>query len=181
MLSVNLALCDLPGGGYHSWEMLIDCTDMVTDVIYVFTSTHTRMEKPAFSVVVFFFISYLCLETSIRNRQCSEAVWDSALTLCCRILYLLVIHHPRHYTAHSGVHQKASSPSHPRLSAFMLSASLTAYLKKGSSFFASGDEARCGKAGVWHQGKVFFTHTRHRHSHSPSVQYAQGVAGSMMG
>lgn len=66
---------------------------------------------------------YLCLEAYIRNRQCSE----TALTLrCWNTVSLLVIHHPRHYITHTK-REKASSPSHSRLSAFMLSAPLAAY------------------------------------------------------
>lgn len=91
-------------------------------------------------------VFYLCLETCIRNKQCSAAVWDPALTPCCR-MNVLVMHHPRRHTAHGGVHQRASSPAH-RLSAFMLSASLTAYVEKGSSLSSCGDEAQCGRYGV---------------------------------
>lgn len=148
---------------------------------HTYTGTQTWRDL---HVLVF----YLCLQTYTRNRQCSAVVWDPALTLCCCILCVLEMHHPRHYMTHSSVHREASPPAHsccfsPEtlcLHAVCFSDSL--FEKRGHPFppvvikLSVGEMVCSCRANTgWHAHAHIHTH---KHAFSPSVQCALGVARS---
>ncbi len=120
-------------------------------LFYTHTHAHTQwhadMVRPACAGF------YLCLENCIRNRQCSAVVCDPALTLCCSILCVLVMHHSRNHMIYGSVHRKASPASHssclsPETLCFHAVCCSDSLFEKGSSLSSCSYKSQCGRDGV---------------------------------
>lgn len=102
---------------------------MVLDVTHRVVGRRTRSDL---HVLVF----YLCLETFIRYRQYSAAMWDPALNLCCVFSWCIILDTTWHTAACT---KKASSPAH---SCCLSPETLWQLIwKRGSSVSSCNDEA----------------------------------------